>query len=123
MDHNGGKISGEFQLGVGHLFSLGRALDVCGSAVFFWALVASGRLLGPGLECVNSSSNNSPLENRSISGCYPGQMLIPSWMSHSRNWESRYLFVKINENSVPELIVLVLRVICSIGSLSLNDID
>ncbi|CDY64588.1 BnaA06g38930D [Brassica napus] len=50
-------------------------------------------------------------------------MLIPSWMSRSRNWESRYFFVKIDENSVPELIVLVLRVICSIGSLSLNDID
>ncbi|KAF3546867.1 hypothetical protein DY000_02007992 [Brassica cretica] len=29
-------------LGVGHLLSLGWILDVCGSAVFFWALVASG---------------------------------------------------------------------------------
>ena len=53
------------------------------------------------------------------------------WLSHdnnfptilNRNWESRYFFVKIDENSVPELIVLVLRVICSIGILSLNDID
>nr|VDC96645.1 unnamed protein product [Brassica oleracea] len=45
-------------------------------------------------------------------------------MSRSRsNRESKYFFVKIDENSVTELIVLVLRFICSIGSLSLNDID
>ena len=50
-------------------------------------------------------------------------MIIISPTILNRNWESKYFFVKIDENSVPELIVLVLRVICSIGSLSFNDID